>query len=184
MRILTIICLVLSLTGSVTADDKKFLESYKGQSADQLIALSSGYRIDSLVLAFEQALEQKKASGKKLSQPETDILAIEAMEREINNGGYRQFFTNAPGAYAAVLPSALERIGCPLAAKIAGEALSSLKISGPVTAAKVESAVAKLDDKTAAELGKLDARYFQNTEPIAEKLFAYIQAKRKEIILK
>ncbi|MBC8040205.1 MAG: DUF4375 domain-containing protein [Opitutaceae bacterium] len=184
MRILTTLCLVLSLVASIKADDKKFLDAYNGQSTDQLIVLASSYRIDSLVLAFEQALEQKKAAGKKLSQPEIDILAIEAMEREVNNGGYRQFFTNVPGSHAAVLPAALERIGCPLAAKISSEALVSLKISGPVTAAKIEAAAAKLDATATAELGKLDGRYFQNTEPIAEKLFAYIQAKRNEIVLK
>ncbi len=184
MRTLSTLCIIFSLVVTLNAEDKKFLESYKGQSTDQLIALAPVYRIDSLVLAFEQALEQKKAAGKKLSQPESDILAIEAMEREVNNGGYRQFFSNASGAYASVLPGALERIGCPLAAKIAGEALASLKISGAVTAARIGSAAAKLDDTAAAELGKLDARYFQNTEPIAEKLFAYIQVKRHEIILK
>ena len=184
MRILSTLCLIFSLAAALTAADLKFLESYKGQSTDQLIALAPAYRIDSLVLAFEQALEQKKAAGKKLSQPESDILVIEAMEREVNNGGYRQFFSNTSGVYTTNLPAALERIGCPVAAKIASEALASLKISGAVTAAKIKSAAAKLDNNTAAELGKLDARYFQNTEPVAEKLFAYIQAKRHEIILK
>jgi hypothetical protein len=39
--------------------DLKWLDSYSGQTADQLLALEGEYRIDSLVLAFEQALDQK-----------------------------------------------------------------------------------------------------------------------------
>jgi hypothetical protein len=36
--------------------DLKWLEGYSGQTTEELIALEGEYRIDSLVLAFEQAL--------------------------------------------------------------------------------------------------------------------------------
>jgi hypothetical protein len=35
-----------------------FLESYAGQSTEELLALEGKYRIDSLVLAFEQANDE------------------------------------------------------------------------------------------------------------------------------
>jgi hypothetical protein len=165
------------------AKEKKFLESYAGQTVDQLIAMESDYRIDSLVLAFEQAIEQKKET-KKLSQAEVDILAVEAMEREVNNGGYHQFFLNSSKEHAAILPLSLERIGCPVAAKIASDALAYLKINGDITVAKIDAAFQHLGDKAIADLGKMDERYFQNKEPIADKLFAYIKAKRGEVALR
>lgn len=183
MRILILIFLMVTGTAWSQTKERKFLESYGGQTVDQLIALASDYRVDSLVLAFEQAIEQKSAK-RKLSGPEIDILAIEAMEREVNNGGYHQFFSNDSKKHASVLPGALARVGCPIAAQIATDALAALKIEGVVTAAKIDAALRQLGDKAVPALGQLDQRYFQNNEPIAERLFAYIQVKKTEIRLK
>ena len=55
-----------------------FLESYSGQTTGQLIELEARYRTDSIVLAFEQAIQQ--AAGKRaLSKEETAVLAVEAI---------------------------------------------------------------------------------------------------------
>lgn len=159
--------------------EMKFLENSGGRSVDQLIALEGEYRIDSLVLAFEQALYQRREQ-KALSEVEMDILAIESMEREVNNGGYYQFFLNT-SEFAPILPSALERIGCPVASKIASDALAYLQLDGAPTVAKVDAAFAQLGDEASADLGKLDDRYYDNPEPIADRLFAYIKANKSQI---
>jgi len=169
---------------SQAKDEKKFLDSYAGQSVDQLLAMKADFRVDSLVLAFEQAIQQKKDKKKALSQVESDVLAVEAMEREVNNGGYHQFFLNSSGEYAATLPGALERIGCPVAATMATDALGQLKINGEVTKRKIDAALERLGDRLATELGEIDARYYENTEPIADKLFEYIMANQDKVSLK
>ncbi|HTO02357.1 MAG TPA: DUF4375 domain-containing protein [Opitutus sp.] len=184
MRSVISIFLVVTCTALSQTKEKKFLESYAGQTVEQLIALASDYRIDSLVLAFEQAIDQKSANQRKLSGPEIDILAVEAMEREVNNGGYYQFFSNTSKKYAGVLPGSLARMECPIAAQIATDALASLKVEGVVTEAKIDAALTQLGDQAVAAFGKLDGRYFQNNEPIADRLFAYIQANKAEINLK
>lgn len=166
------------------AAEKKFLAGYDGQTTAQLIALVSEYRIDSLVLAFEQAVEQKKDRQRRLSPPEMDILAVEAMEREVNNGGFHAFFTNSSKSYAALLPASLERIDCPLTAAIAREALAALKVSAPLTDAKIDQALQRDREQVIAALTQADARYFQSTEPLADRLFAYIKAHQAEIVLK
>jgi len=58
--------------------------------------LEGKYRIDSLVLAFEQAISRKaaRAGDRRLANEERVRLAVEALEREVNNGGYDQFFLN------------------------------------------------------------------------------------------
>src|SRR5512146_179365 len=93
---------------------------YAGESAVQLFDLAGARRADSLVVAFETALDQKAATFgfAALSQPERDVLAVEALEREVNNGGYGQFFRNSSNAYAAEVVDALLRIGCPHVAAI------------------------------------------------------------------
>lgn len=52
-----------------------------------MIALKDSYRIDSLVLAVVEALHSKPET--ELSEAERDVLAIEALEGEVNNGGYK-----------------------------------------------------------------------------------------------
>jgi len=52
--------------------------------------MEDGYRVDSLVLAMESALDAK--DRRTLSPEERVVLAVEALEREVNNGGYDQFF--------------------------------------------------------------------------------------------
>ena len=68
----------------------KWLDGYSGQTTEELVALEGEYRTDSLVLAFEQALDQRveHVGQEGLTEEERIVLAIEALEREVNNGGY------------------------------------------------------------------------------------------------
>jgi hypothetical protein len=105
-----------------------WLDGYCGQTVEELIALESKYRIESLVLAFECALGKKAArlGRESLSDEESIILAVEALEREVNNGGYDQYFFNTP-EYAPMIVRALQRIGCPKTAEITQNALIILQ---------------------------------------------------------
>lgn len=69
---------------------------YAGQSTAALIAAKETHRIDSILCAFEQAVQRKLELEQALSEEEMLILAVEALEREVNNGGYHQFFVNSP----------------------------------------------------------------------------------------
>jgi hypothetical protein len=103
------------------------LQSYQGQSTDELLALAGRYRIDSLVLAFEQAIQAK--SPEHVSREQSYVLAVEALEREVNNSGYAQFFYNSSGAFAATIEAALRAIDGPKVAGITKDAISAL--TGP-----------------------------------------------------
>lgn len=75
--------------------EPKWLD-YAGQTTDELLALAGEYRIDSLVCAFDEALGRKElAFGMDgLTPEERVVLAAEALEREVNNGGFDQLFVN------------------------------------------------------------------------------------------
>ena len=158
----------------------KFLDSYNGQSTEELIQLESEYRVDSLVLAFERGL-QDKAERAALSSEETPILAIEALEREVNNGGYSQFFFNSSNVFAGVIVSALTQIGCPKTARITADAIAALAIAGEPTPEQMEAAVLSDDEAVTAALADCDTRYFDNDEPIADRLFEWIKRNRSTI---
>ena len=141
---------------------KPWLASYSGQTTDELLSLASEYRIDSLVCAFEQAMDQKAArvGEHNLTEEERIILGIEALEREVNNGGYEQFFINSSKEFAPMIVGWLLRIGCPTTAEITQNAIDALKLDNP-------------NEK----LRKCDGMYFQSGESIENQLFAFYQSK-------
>lgn len=144
--------------------DKAFLDSYGGQTTAELISSKENCRIDSLVLAFEQAIQSKPDA--ELLNSERFVLAIEAMEREVNNGGWDQFFLNTNSQFDTLLDGALDAIGCPETAAIARDALDIYQRGGEV------------DD-----FEELDSKYYALTEPIADRLFQYIVDHQNEIRL-
>jgi hypothetical protein len=108
-----------------------WLDGYSGQTVEQLLSLEGRYRIDSLVLAFEQAILRKveQCESSPLTDEERVVLAVEALEREVNNGGYEQFFTNSSREFTATIVESLQRIGCRKTAGITRRAIKALGIS-------------------------------------------------------
>ena len=157
-----------------------FLEAYGGQSTDELIELAQRYRTDSVVLAFEQAIYQA-ADKRALSQEETYVLAVEGLEREVNNGGYSQFFFNSSNEYAGSIVAALRAIGCPKTADITQQAIAALGIKGEPSPAATEAAILSENESIKKRLGECDDHYFSNDEPIAERLFDWIKRNRAQI---
>jgi hypothetical protein len=160
-----------------------WLPGYSGQTFDELIALEAEYRIDSLVAAFEQAIQQKveRNGDQSLTAEERIVLAVEALEREVNNGGYDQFFVNAP-SYASIIVSALQTIGCERTAIITGKAIKALGAS-ELTIEGVENAIYSDRAKRREEFKICDNAYYDDSEPIAEKLFGFIKVNRSAIKL-
>ena len=159
----------------------QWFDGYSGKTVDELIALEGKYRTDSLVLAFEQAIDQKAAreGGEKLSDEEFIILAIEAMEREVNNGGWLQFFVNS-GQFGLILVDALQRIACPKTAEIALNAVGIVEKS-PITGGEIENGTWEENEKRQDALNDCDTLYFERPENIEERLFAFIKANRAKI---
>ena len=162
--------------------DLQWLDGYSGESVDELLALEGKYRTDSLVLAFEQAMDQKAARvGKnKLTAEECIILAIEALEREVNNGGYSQFLANSSREYAPIIVGALRRIGCPKTAEISQKALKIVQ-QAPMTDEKIENGTWEEKEERQDALGECDSLYFERPENIEESLFTFIKANRAKI---
>jgi hypothetical protein len=162
--------------------DLKWLDGYSGETVDELIAFEGKYRTDSLVLAFEQAMDQKAAhvGDDKLTSEERIILAIEALEREVNNGGYGQFFVNSSRDYTPIIVDALRRIGCPKTAEITKKALKIVQKT-PMTDEEIEKGSWEENEDRQGALGECDTLYFERPENIEESLFAFIKANRGNI---
>jgi hypothetical protein len=77
---------------------------YTGQDTAQILACKGTHRIDSLLCALEQAIQLRQ---NKIP----DVATTPEVEREVNNGGYHQFFANSSCKYALTVVHALESIG-------------------------------------------------------------------------
>lgn len=75
--------------------------------------MSESYSIPSILVAFEDAIQMKasRVGLRSLNDVEITVLAVEVVERYVNDGGFRSLFAHAPEmvAYAG---AAFRRIGC------------------------------------------------------------------------
>jgi hypothetical protein len=158
---------------------------YGGESAETLLALMATHRLDSLAVAFETALGQKafKLGDGALSDVERDVLAIEGLEREVNNGGYGQFFGNSSNEYAGIIVPALQRIGCARTATITEQAIAALPEGTALSPASLEDEMARPDDERDERLEACNQAYFTAGEDIAAALMAYLDKHRGELRL-
>jgi hypothetical protein len=87
-----------------------------------------------------------------------------ALQREVNNGGYDQFFVNSSRKYAPKIVNALQRIGCDAVAAITADAIG---------------ARGKSRDQV---LETCDQKFYKLTE-IEPKLFAFVDEFQDRIVL-
>jgi|SRR5829696_776493 len=174
------VALTTTATDTAAVTEKPFLDAYGGQSLAELLAMADTYRTDSVVLAVEGALLQKASAD--LSAPERVVLAVEALEREVNNGGYNQFFLNEP-SHAHQIGAALNEIGCPETARITEDALAVLDLRPDWTDEQISVAAADMTDDQMAKLEPFDDAFFAYPDPIADRLLAFIRANAPEIRL-
>lgn len=164
-------------------EGEEFLNTYSGQSLDDIILLQESHRIDSLVLAIESALETRKEAGDEMSAAELNILAVESFEREVNNGGFSQFFYNSSVEYAPIIVDALRQIDCQASADLAQKAIAILAVSS-LDAETIEQRMDPDDEALEQALGELDDIYYNSEEAPAYSLFEYIKTNRDSINLR
>lgn len=166
--------------------EEKWLDGYSGQTTDELIRLQGEYRTDSLVLAFEQAIDQKadRIGQDRLTAEEKVVLAIEALEREVNNGGYDQFFINSSKEHTPIVVDALNRIGCADAALLTRQAIDALGIEGQVTVEAIDRVMDDDSDERDERLGECDERYYEVVGDLAGPLLEFIKRNKDKITVK
>ncbi len=157
---------------------------YGGQTTEELLSLEGQYRTDSIVCAFEQALLQKTGTndGADLSAEEQVVLAVEALEREVNNGGYSQFFINSSVFFVPVVVQALEAIQCPHVAALTKRAIDCLGILEPLSAEAIDAVMREDDDERESRLAVCDEEYYETAGDLAEPLLDFIKKHRDTIL--
>ena len=105
------------------------------------------------------------------------ILAIQGLERQVNNGGYEQFFnSDSSNEYAPMIVEALVRIGCQRTAEITQKAIDALQLLN-LNVEAIEAAMANGNADTNTMSG-CDNSYFNSGEDIGGQLFSFIKQNR------
>ncbi len=162
--------------------DLGWLEGYSGQAVDEILAFEGTEGIDRLLFALEAAIQEKvKASQPaKMTGVERMVLSLMALSREVNNGGYDQFFRNSSRRFAPAIVNDLVRIGCVEIADITQQALDSLELT-KLNVAEIDAAMTRENVKRDRALDRCDVLFYERGE-LSQRLFAYIKAHQTGIL--
>jgi hypothetical protein len=115
------------------------------------------------------------------STPQRVFSSIWALESEVNNGGFSQYFLNDSCTTAAFVAEALETIGAPRTADICRRAIITAFPAGlPETSERISTAAADFSDDVLKQLGTLDNEFFAYPHDLTELLFAYVSKHPEE----
>ena len=135
-----------------------------------LIALSESNRT-----AFgKQDFAEQSESQKVFS-------AIWAVESEVNNGGFSQYFQNASCETVGFVTEALTIIGAPRTADICRRAIACAFPAGlPSDPDAISAAAAQFSEQTEDALDELDQEFFAYPHDLTELLYAYVSQHPEE----
>ncbi len=126
--------------------------------------------------AFEEALEKLGLNGlDALSEKDKVVASIFALEAEVNNGGFDQFYYNSAGDLAYCVPQALRIIGAPKTAEITEKANSIFGENGPSRDHVLRSKQLQcLGDQYDEFLGELDDQFYEYPHDLYALLEQYL----------
>jgi hypothetical protein len=147
----------------MAADTRPWLD-YSGQTTGEVLACKETHSVGSLLCALEEGIQLRQSrQGKKgTTREERILLGVMALDREVNNGGYDQFFTNSSRQFVPTIVRSLKRIACDRTAELTAQAIAE-----------------KEDTQV---LDTLDAQFYTLTE-IETNLFELVEANPDKFLL-
>lgn len=156
---------------------------YTGQGTAEILAHKTTHRIDSLLCALEAAIQlrQRRLPTLVTTPEEHTLLAVMALEREVNNGGYHQFFFNSSCEYALTVVPALKSIGCAATAALTRRAIDAFNLA-LLTVENIGNSISKPDPERDRVLDDLDRQFYETFE-IEPKLFAFVESHQQALAI-
>lgn len=111
------------------------------------------------------------------SEPQKVFSAIWALESQVNNGGFLEYFISSDFNTANFAPTALRSIGAQNCASVVEPALRAFSASPlPDSRQACEQLVESLSDDARRQFETLDSDFMAYTDNLTELLFAYVAA--------
>jgi len=145
-------------------------------------------RCPTLALPWPEVRQKAEREGASaLNDFQRIVLGVEALEREVNNGGYHQFFLkvflSSARKFATTIASSLQRIGRKKTATITQKAIKALAVSDRTPEEMIGDALAGDDQQLLPKLSRCDDAYYGSAEPIADRLFVFLKKNQTQIRL-
>jgi uncharacterized protein DUF4375 len=116
-----------------------------------------------------------------LSGAERVAFCIDELEREVNNGGFHQYFLNTSGNYAREAHAALVALGAPAMADLLAQAMDQFPSPGPPADQHARCVLLEaMGDDAFAVLVPLDRLFCDYPDDLAGALRRYVAAHRAE----
>jgi|SRR6185437_8155569 hypothetical protein len=127
--------------------------------------------------AIEAACDRHREVGfEDLSEVERILVAIWALEADVNNGGFHQYYFNSSGDTAYYAPAALRAIGAPIMGRIVDKANALFGPSGPpVSRDQRQQALSALTEELWDDL---DHEFYAYPEDISSLLEQFLEAQQ------
>jgi hypothetical protein len=115
------------------------------------------------------------------SLPQKVFSAVWAVESEINNGGFSQYFLNQSAETASFVAQALRTIGAPKTASICDRAVAIAFPAGlPDRMESIRSTASDFSDEVLEKLDGLDREFFGYPDDLTDLLFAHVRQHPEE----
>ncbi|NNG00694.1 MAG: DMP19 family protein [Desulfobacteraceae bacterium] len=117
----------------------------------------------------------------QMTSAELNFMYVEEVEREVNNGGFKQFFYNSSGDHAHEALNALGIIGAGHTAKLLSLAMELFPDNRvPTDRDDRVKVLERIQGDAEAVWHELDDRFFQYEDDISSLLVDYVNANRDE----
>ena len=116
-----------------------------------------------------------------LSKPEKIIAIIEELEREVNSGGFKSFFSYSVGDSSYKIVKALKIIGSTIFLDIVERAISVFPENKiPKESEVLEEILEDIEEKADPLWEKLEEEFYEYNEDIYELMITYIKKNLKD----
>lgn len=145
---------------------------HRGKATDQELDANIGFIL----------LDKEERKGlASFTRAERFVYAIEGMVREVNNGGWNQFFDNSSGALAFDLVPALEAVGSKKNLSIAQRALKVFGKPASLSEDDRRKRLAKItQDGENNPWDALEGEFYQNPEDLEAMITEFIARNQAE----
>lgn len=134
-----------------------------------------------ILLSESEKTSFGKQDFSRQSLPQKVLSSIWAVESEVNNGGFSQYFLNCTGDSTPFVVTALETVGAPKTADICKRAVETAFPNGlPRSEDATRAAAASFSDEVLAALEPLDQEFFSYPHNLTDLLFAYVSCHPQE----
>ena len=135
-------------------------------------------RRDMIVMEIDTYLNEKSEYGEKiekLNSSQRTFLFVENLEREINNGGFNQFYFNSSGDFSQETLNALLEIGAEKTAKVVENANSEFDNGNvPKDRTERQNKLELIEEKAEENWEKCDTEFYEYQDDLTELLIAFI----------